>query len=110
MTTIISTGGALGHHRCDARCHAAEPGTACDCICRGAYHAVGGSMEAQRRMTEDWLSGALTFPGPEQPELRLSDGVQGTLLAPAPRTTSRRLPRSPRRGPAAPAGSPRLIA
>jgi hypothetical protein len=38
---------------CDLRCHRAVPGTPCDCICRGAYHAVGSTDAATRKLIAD---------------------------------------------------------
>lgn len=37
MVTLLATGGALGNHRCDARCHNAET-SRCHCCCHGLYH------------------------------------------------------------------------
>jgi hypothetical protein len=60
MATIMSGGGAMGgpnggDRRCDAKCHEAKPGSSCDCICGGAYHARGSSESAQEQLTKDWL-------------------------------------------------------
>lgn len=80
MATIIRTGGALGNHRCDARCHTADVGSDCDCICGGRYHAIGSTRAAQRRLTEDFLAGALPVkPGPDL-TVRTTGGVQESLL------------------------------
>jgi hypothetical protein len=38
---------------CDLGCHRAVPGTPCDCICRGAYHAVGSTDGARRKLIAD---------------------------------------------------------
>ncbi len=43
MTTVLSVGNSEGARRCDARCHDAEPGGVCDCVCGGRYHAAGSS-------------------------------------------------------------------
>ncbi len=43
----------VGLRACDLRCHSAVPGTPCDCICEGAYHAVGSTDDAQRKLIFD---------------------------------------------------------
>ena len=55
MTTLIATSGALGTRRCDEKCHGAAPGTPCECICGGRYHAVGDFSTAQRMLTEEFF-------------------------------------------------------
>lgn len=62
MTTVLTAGNSDGSRSCDARCHEADPGTACECVCGGAYHACGSSTEATLRVQDDLLTGRL---GPE---------------------------------------------
>jgi hypothetical protein len=40
----------LGVRDCDLRCHSEAPGTPCDCICGGAYHAVGSTDAARHKL------------------------------------------------------------
>lgn len=54
MTTAIAvynSEGCVG--RCDAKCHTAQPGTPCDCVCGGRLHATGSSGAAITKNTED---------------------------------------------------------
>ena len=57
MATIMTERHSGDSHsrRCDATCHNAKPGTKCNCICGGRYHAKGGSQQAQEQLTRDWL-------------------------------------------------------
>lgn len=42
MVTLISTGGALGDRRCDAKCYDADTTAgSCVCVCGGVNHGVG---------------------------------------------------------------------
>lgn len=76
MVTLISTGGALGDRRCDAKCYDADGGR-CACICGGANHGVGRTQASDQTavMAETLMrrhGGDVTIPG-EQLNL-LNDG------------------------------------
>lgn len=62
MATVLSVGDSEGSRSCDSRCHEAEPGTSCACVCEGAYHACGSSTEATHRIQADLAAGRF---GPE---------------------------------------------
>lgn len=58
MATVIAvynSEGCVG--RCDGKCHDAEPGSVCDCICGGINHAAGGqkAVDNTRNMFEEWI-------------------------------------------------------
>lgn len=53
MVTLLETGGALGNHRCDARCHNARD-SKCRCCCYGLYHGKReGSQELRAAVDEN---------------------------------------------------------
>lgn len=86
MATIMSVGNSEGTRRCDNRCHEAKPGTHCDCICGGRYHASGSSARAAEMCATDvragrWGEGLAEAAIATDAEIRgqAEHGVQETL-------------------------------
>lgn len=44
MTTVLTEHAADGVRKCDAKCHTAKPGSPCDCVCKGAFHAIASRV------------------------------------------------------------------
>jgi hypothetical protein len=53
VATVLLVGGSEGARRCDGKCHGAEFGSRCECVCLGRYHGLGAGARAQ--VVEDLL-------------------------------------------------------
>lgn len=46
MTTVLTEHTGDATRKCDAKCHNAKPGSPCDCLCKGAFHAIASRVAA----------------------------------------------------------------
>lgn len=76
MATLISTGGALGERRCDAKCYDAKC-LDCDCICGGKNHGCG--LEKALKNSVDFFD-EIAKQGGVLPEWLDIDRVQSRMF------------------------------